>query len=41
MSLKNSQEIEPLELTPETHFKFRCHFGVFVLTNAVPRQPLS
>lgn len=28
MSLKNSQEIEPVALTPETHFTFRCHPGV-------------
>jgi uncharacterized protein len=28
MSPKNSQEIEPVELTPETRFTFRCHPGV-------------
>jgi uncharacterized protein len=28
MPSQNSQEIEPIELTPETHFKFRCHPGV-------------
>jgi uncharacterized protein len=28
MSQENSQEIEPVELTSETHFSFRCHPGV-------------
>ena len=28
MTLQNSQEIEPIELTPETTFIFRCHPGV-------------
>jgi Fe-S-cluster containining protein len=28
MSQKNPQEIEPIELTPETRFTFRCHPGV-------------
>jgi uncharacterized protein len=28
MSQKNAQEIEPIELTPETRFTFRCHPGV-------------
>jgi uncharacterized protein len=28
MSENNTQEIEPLELTPETRFNFRCHPGI-------------
>jgi Fe-S-cluster containining protein len=28
MPSQNSQEIEPIELTPEIHFRFRCHPGV-------------
>jgi uncharacterized protein len=28
MPSQNSQEIEPIELTPETRFTFRCHPGV-------------
>ncbi|MBM4287934.1 MAG: YkgJ family cysteine cluster protein [Deltaproteobacteria bacterium] len=28
MSSQNSQEIEPVELTPEARFRFRCHPGV-------------